>query len=173
MTFQENIAALKHRIDQAETQRDAWLAAGLQEKHLEACSMVDALELQLDRLIRIGPAADAGSELPPTLSESARLMAELGITYNGRTYRYDQYRYDRLGDAVSYARLQRARQGAEALASAAPVEAYFAPPDEGQQRLMASLAITFEEGIYRLGPYRYDRLADAVNYARVRAAASG
>lgn len=37
---------------------------------------------------------------------------------------------------------------------------------------MASLAITFEEGIYRLGPYRYDRLADAVNYARVRAAAS-
>jgi hypothetical protein len=31
---------------------------------------------------------------------------------------------------------------------------------------MASLAIEFDAGAYRFGNYRYDRLADAVNYAR-------
>jgi hypothetical protein len=128
MTFQENIAALKHRIDKAEAQRDGWLASGLYEKHLETCSMVDALELQLERLIRIGPAMDA--EYPPTLSESARLMAEFCITYDGRTYRYDAYRYDRLNDAVSYARLQRARQGSAGdAAGQAPAESFFSSPD--------------------------------------------
>jgi hypothetical protein len=41
-------------------------------------------------------------------------------------------------------------------------------PDESQRELMAELAITFQDGIYRLGDYRYDRLADAVNYARLQ-----
>jgi hypothetical protein len=39
-----------------------------------------------------------------------------------------------------------------------------------QRRLMASLAITFRDGIYLLGPYRYDRLGDAVSYARLQRA---
>jgi hypothetical protein len=33
---------------------------------------------------------------------------------------------------------------------------------------MATLGITFQDGVYRLGEYRYDRLVDAVNYARLR-----
>jgi hypothetical protein len=32
---------------------------------------------------------------------------------------------------------------------------------------MASLAISFDTGVYRFGEYRYDRLADAVNYAKL------
>ena len=50
MTFQEEIAALRARIRKAESERDTWRASGRQEKYLEAYLMVDALELQLDRL---------------------------------------------------------------------------------------------------------------------------
>lgn len=50
MTFQEDIAALQIRIAKAESERDSWGASGMQEKYLEAYSMVDALELQLEQL---------------------------------------------------------------------------------------------------------------------------
>jgi hypothetical protein len=50
MTFNEETRALQLRVAKAEVERDAWQAAGLQEKYLEAYSMVEALHLQLDRL---------------------------------------------------------------------------------------------------------------------------
>ena len=50
MTFQEDIAAMQVRIAKAESERDSWRVSGMQEKYLEAYSMVEALELQLDRL---------------------------------------------------------------------------------------------------------------------------
>lgn len=50
VTFQEEIAALRARIRKAESERDVWRASGRQEKYLEAYLMVDALELQLERL---------------------------------------------------------------------------------------------------------------------------
>jgi len=43
-----NVAALAQRVSRAETDRDAWRASGMQENYLEACSRVDALNLQLD-----------------------------------------------------------------------------------------------------------------------------
>jgi hypothetical protein len=57
MTLQERIAAMQHRIVKAESERDSWRASGIQEKYLEAYSMVEALELQLDLLqkaVRLG-----------------------------------------------------------------------------------------------------------------------
>lgn len=50
MTLREEILAMQQRIARAETERDAWQASGVQEKYLEAYSMVEALALQLDRL---------------------------------------------------------------------------------------------------------------------------
>jgi len=50
MTFQEDIAAMQLRIAKAESERDSWRVSGMQEKYLEAYSMVEALELQLDLL---------------------------------------------------------------------------------------------------------------------------
>ena len=50
MTFQEEIAALRARIRNAESERDAWRASGRREKYLEAYLMVDALELPRERL---------------------------------------------------------------------------------------------------------------------------
>jgi hypothetical protein len=52
MPAKSEIAALRLRIEKAEHDRDAWRASGRQENYLEACSMVEALEVQLARLMR-------------------------------------------------------------------------------------------------------------------------
>ena len=46
----KDIAIMQERIARAAVERDTWRASGMQEKYLEACSMVEALELQLDEL---------------------------------------------------------------------------------------------------------------------------
>lgn len=94
-------------------------------------------------------------------------MSEFSISYNGRHYHFAQFRYDSIGDALAYARLQRSTPGGEGL-ERMPAAQILEKPDESQRRIMESLAITFEDGIYHLGSFRYDRLADAVNYARLQ-----
>jgi hypothetical protein len=100
--------------------------------------------------------------------ERERLMADWSIAYNGRHYEYDIYRYDHLAEAVNYARLQRSKPPRDDEVRSMPSREYVEDPDESQHALMATLAITFQDGIYRLGAFRYDRLADAVNYARLQ-----
>lgn len=187
MTFQQEIAAMQARIAKAESERDTWRSSGMQEKYLEAYSLVEALELELERLRQEGlrtfasnrapvcalltpqpPSASADNIAPDAPGERERLMAEYSIAYNGRQYQYGGYRYDYLADAVNYAMLQPSTApGSDAPAPMAPAQAVEAP-DEAQRRLMAELAITFEDGVYHLRSYRYDRLADAVSYARLR-----
>lgn len=62
MTFQQEVDALRSRIAKAEFERNAWRAAGPQEKYIEAYFMVEALESQLDQRLRdhAGPPVDAG-----------------------------------------------------------------------------------------------------------------
>ncbi len=183
MTLHEEITTLQARIAKAESERDTWRTSGMQENYLAAYSRVDALELQLERLRQEGLRSSARNREPAPLcallhsaaaavadapGERARLMAELFIAYDGRQYQYGSHRYDHLEDAVNYARLQ----GSELPASTGPAPMPAAPPlevpDESQRRLMAAFAITFEDGVYHLGAYRYDRLADAVSYARMQ-----
>ena len=47
MTLQEDITAINDRIARAESARNAWRAAGREEKYLEAYFLVEALEAQL------------------------------------------------------------------------------------------------------------------------------
>lgn len=54
MTLREEIAVLRTRIAKAESERDTWRASGRQEKYLEAHCVVEALELQLERLRQEG-----------------------------------------------------------------------------------------------------------------------
>lgn len=49
---QKDVAAMQERIARAAVERGTWRASGMREKYLEACSMVEALELQLDGLRR-------------------------------------------------------------------------------------------------------------------------
>jgi hypothetical protein len=162
--FAEDIAAIQVRIAKAESERDGWCGSGWQEKYLEAYSMVEALELQLDRLRNAPPSVTKRDEAVP---ERERLMAEFLIAFNGRYYFYGPYRYDHLADAVNYARLQRANVGTGEQISAMPAPEQVEAPSESQRQLMNKLDITFLHGVYRLGAYRYDRLADAVAYARL------
>lgn len=48
----------------------------------------------------------------PAGAADERTLAELGITFDGRDYRYESYRYERLADALAYASLVRARRRA-------------------------------------------------------------
>lgn len=52
MTLQEDIDTITNRLAKARADRDAWRVAGVQERYLEAYSMVEALELQLDERLR-------------------------------------------------------------------------------------------------------------------------
>jgi hypothetical protein len=94
------------------------------------------------------------------------VMAEFCIAYNGRHYLYDRYRYDRLDDAVAYARLLRSNAAAAADRIPMPSAEYVDAPADTDRQRMEQLDISYQDGIYRLGPYRYDRLADAVDYAQ-------
>jgi hypothetical protein len=176
MTFREEFAALRERLAKAELDRDTWRTSGMQEKYLEAYSAVEALELQLEQLRQQGlqalgkesPAVATPAAAPDPAAARQRLMVELGITYNGRHYHYDRYRYERLVDAVDYARLQSALPASSRNLDPVPqVEERVQAPNDTQRELMAELGITYEHGVYRLGDYRYHRLADAVNYARL------
>jgi hypothetical protein len=105
-------------------------------------------------------------------AERARLMAEFGIAYNGRHYEYDRYRYDRLDDAVAYATLRRANPVDDQPLGPMPAPEIVEVPDDAQRRVMSTLAISYREGVYRVGPFRYDRLADALRYANSGSAAA-
>jgi hypothetical protein len=94
-------------------------------------------------------------------------MAEFGIDYDGRDYEYKGYRYRRLTDALAYARLMRSRPTQESAGGSFSQRKRFAPPTDADRTLMASLDIGFEDSAYRFEGFRYDSLADAVNYARL------
>lgn len=96
-------------------------------------------------------------------SKAASLLAQHSIAYNGRIYQVGLFQYEQLADAIAYAR-QRPDEAVSAPTPAAVIEG----PDESQQQLMDSLGITFRDGVYHLGDYRYGRLADAANFARLR-----
>lgn len=155
MTLREKLAALRLRVRAAESQRDGWRAAGSQEKYLEAYSMVEALEAQLSSLEK------------STREVVAPDVGELSIGYNGRSYHYRGFRYDRFMDALNYARLDGARGDGAAGEQTAMDQVPL--PTESDRALMQTLAITFEDGKYRWGEYRYDRLDDAVAYATLEA----
>ncbi len=87
------------------------------------------------------------------------------ISFNGRNFLYGNYRYEQLDDAIAYA--QRAIPSDRAMTSrdAVTVETVeFPSPD--QKLIMRTLSISYRLGYYYWGPYRYERLRDAVAYAR-------
>lgn len=167
----DKIIDLQVRIAKARSDLGTWRTGGTQERYLEAYVRAEALELQLDALRSEAPESPAVALASTPLSDApsgpGRLMAELSITYNGRQYEYGGHTYDLLIDAVNYARLQPPPPGFGSPApmrTARPVEV----PTDAQRELMAQWAITFSEGVYHYAAYRYDRLADAVNYARLQ-----
>jgi hypothetical protein len=114
-----------------------------------------------------------GTTTDPPLHDDANdermLMAEYAIGYDGLRYAYNGYRYDRLADAVAYSKLMRSRPLRRDPGGPFTQREKLNAPTDADRELMTSLAIRFEEGIYRFEGFRYDRLADAVNYATLSA----
>jgi len=50
MSIHAVIVALSTRLARAQAERDGWYTAGNEQKYLAACSVVEALGLQLQRL---------------------------------------------------------------------------------------------------------------------------
>ncbi|MGE0706223.1 MAG: hypothetical protein AB7P22_20060 [Vicinamibacterales bacterium] len=94
--------------------------------------------------------------------------AKLRIAHDGSHYFYNGYRYDRLHDALAYADLMKARSmqidagGPHRQNGENPS---VQPPNGADLALMARLGITFHDGTYCVGAFRYDRLADAHDHA--------
>ena len=113
----------------------------------------------------VGETGDAGQE------EQARLMAALGIRHEGHHYHFRGYRYVRLEDAVAYARLVGTRASRMLPEDNLPDRSFddeSKPPTGSETALMQSLGVSFEDGQYVYEGFHYDRLADAVAYARLR-----
>ena len=101
---------------------------------------------------------DATPVLPPA-------AAAIGISFDGREYHYQEYTYERIEDALDYARLDRARPGFRADTAPRRWRQWVGPtPEERLQ--MAAHGIVYERGHYCYGPYRYDVLSAALEYAR-------
>ena len=101
-------------------------------------------------------------------AERKRLMTEFSIGFDGRRYETCGYRYDRLEDAVDYARLVRTRRRSLGQLPAMTSVCEDRPavgPDATELGLMAQLGITWVRGSYEYSGFRYEKLADAVNYA--------
>jgi hypothetical protein len=103
----------------------------------------------------------------PAAGDECQLMAELSIIRDGRQYLYDGYCYDRLSDAVAYARLGRGHTRPPGPSSPAQFDVVDSPTALDRQ-LMTELSISFENGRFVFEGHRYDRLSDAVGYARHR-----
>lgn len=99
----------------------------------------------------------------PTPSEAG---TALEVTFDGFHYHFQQYRYERLDDALRYADAQRRKPGYRPDPSFVPSWLPEWEPDESQRATMHALAIGFDHGRFSVGPYRYDRLEDAVAFAR-------
>jgi hypothetical protein len=103
--------------------------------------------------------------------DQARLMATLGIHHEGRYFHFRGYRYTRLEDAVAYARLVGTRAARLLPEDQLPDRSFddaVKPPTAADTTLMQSLGVSFEAGRYVYEGFHYDRLADAVAYARLR-----
>lgn len=117
-----------------------------------------------------GPAGPEAADL----EEQASLMATLGIRHERRYYHFRGYRYTRLEDAVAYAHLVGTRAARMLPEDNLPDRSFDdggepgEPPTAADTTLMQSLGVSFEDGRYVYEGFHYDRLADAVAYARLR-----
>jgi diguanylate cyclase (GGDEF)-like protein len=96
--------------------------------------------------------------LPPAASA-------LGVSFDGRDYHYREYSYDRLADALQYAQTERSRPGFHDEPAARHWKQW--PEPTAQERAdMVAHGIAYEGGRYHYGPYSYELLAAALDYAR-------
>ena len=101
---------------------------------------------------------DASPVLPPA-------VAACGVSFDGRAYHYLGYSYERLADALDYAKLDRAKPGFREDATPRRWRQWALPTQEERLKMEAH-GIVFVRVYYCYGPYRYDLLSAALAYAK-------
>ena len=89
-----------------------------------------------------------------------------GVSFDGRAYRYGEYRYDRLAD-VAYSELDRARGAAAATAAPLADASSLIDLTDWDADAATRLGVSFDGKVFRYLEYRYDRFADACAYAEL------
>lgn len=102
-----------------------------------------------------------------TRSEHSNEGSSFSVRYDGRRYEYDGYYYDRVEDALFYARLTGMKHLRRPEANLATGWPPTRAPDDEDSKTMSSMGITFEAGRFHFREFHYDRLDDAVNYAKL------
>ena len=178
---QDSLIEINARLAKANSECETWLAARATEKYLEACSNVEALELERATIVKDALrkaqndvfTGDGELSRLGVSSDRAKLMSALSIAFDGCRYYYGPYKYEKLESAVDYARLQRARAVGTPRKIPTPIPAMCNEPSDADRELMNSAGVIFAKGVYHFGEYRYDKLADALAYARLTRARDG
>ena len=108
----------------------------------------------------------ASTRLTDQADEDRAQALALNVTFNGRHFRYRQFKYDKLADAMAYARLDGSRDGNQAMST---VDQEWLPrpvASDADKVLMERFAISVEGNAFRYQGYRYDLLADALKCAQ-------
>lgn len=99
------------------------------------------------------------------LDSDEAIATQLEIAFDGIRYLYREFRYERLSDAVNYARICRAKPEFQPNDEFVPRWAPpYAPSTEDLQR-MKPFGIQFSRGSFLYRQYRYENLETAINYA--------
>ena len=93
--LEADIAQARERLTAAKSARDA-----CHKTYLQACLAVDTAANEVERLEKSRGYAESAAA-----ADDARLMAELGIRFDGSHYWCGSRSHVRLADAVSYARV--------------------------------------------------------------------
>lgn len=96
------------------------------------------------------------------------VAASMGVGFDGHFYRYRTFRYERCSDAVNYAKLDRVKPQYQAKVINGSAWEKTVEPTDQEQCEMAALGVGFDGRYFRYESYRYERCADAVNYAKLR-----
>ena len=107
------------------------------------------------------------NELERVSEEERHRLGGAGVGFDGRKYRYKSYSYDKSTDALNYSRLDRTRLGSESETKDPPEWVDAIVPTGAERQQMEKMGITYDGKHYRYKEYRYDRVADAVNYAQL------
>jgi hypothetical protein len=110
--------------------------------------------------------AEGAPAAPGDADDLERRMKALLVSFDGVQYVYNGFRYDQRSDAMAYASLMQSRPEQFDKGNTMAPPPGFSPPTEAQRALMATLGIELGNRAYRFEGFRYDRLSDAVAYAR-------
>lgn len=98
---------------------------------------------------------------------------DLCIWFDGLRFHYQLYRYDRLADAIAYARIDQRRPDFQPMPMPLPLTwEQWTEPTAEDTKIMAIAGISYEHGSYRYREFRYDHLEHALAYAQISAQTS-